>query len=227
MQENMINVNNILRSIIAPQEARLLVSDIFIGLTLALLIGLFISFIYKKNFQGVLYSYSFSDSLILMTMITALVIMTIGINLVLTLGMVGALSIVRFRTAIKDPIDIVFIFWSISVGLAIGAKLYLLAIIGAIFISFVVILLFRRRSAKLTFMLIIRYNKDALAEQKVTEELKNLKHSLKSKTLTREKTELIIEVRLTGEDFSFMDRLSSIYGVSDAVLLRYSGEHVS
>lgn len=204
-----------------------MVSDIFIGLTLALLIGLFISYIYKKTFQGVLYSYSFSASLVIMALITALVIMTIGINLVLTLGMVGALSIVRFRTAIKDPMDIVFIFWAISVGLATGAKLYLLACIGAAFISVAVIFLFKRRSANFTFMLIIRYINDLLTDERVAEELQNLKHSLKSKTLTRGKTELVVELRVAEEDTSFMDRLSSIEGVSDTVLMRYSGEYVS
>ena len=227
MRENVFNLNAILRDLIAPEIGRLSVLDIFIGLSLAFLMGMVISYIYKKTFQGVLYSYTFSTSLVMMALITSLIIMIIGINLVLTLGMVGALSIVRFRTALKDPMDIVFIFWAIAIGLATGAKLYLLALIGMVFISLAVILLFKYRAADLTFMLVIRYNDDTYVDDNVIKELRKLKYSLKSKTLARGKMELVVELRLTGEDTSFVEKLSSINGVSDTVLIRYSGEHVS
>lgn len=227
MQESTFDITDLLRSLIAPPEGRLLVADIFIGLTIAFLLGLLISHIYKTTFQGVLYSYSFSVSLVVLTLVTAVVIMTIGINLVLTLGMVGALSIVRFRTALKDPLDIVFVFWSISTGLAAGAKLYLLAVIGAAFISLALLYLLRRKATNLTFMLIVRYINESLAERNVADELKKLRHAVKSKTVARDKTELVVELRMVGEDTSFMGRLTAIQGVSDAVLMRYSGEHVS
>jgi len=227
MPKTIFDLTDLLRILIAPPEGRLVVADIFLGLTLSLLFGLLISYIYKTTFQGALYSHSFSVALAVLTLITAMVIMTIGVNLVLTLGMVGALSIVRFRTAIKDPMDIVFVFWAISTGLATGAKLYLLAIIGAAFIGLALIFLLRRKSANLTFMLIISYINDSLADKNVADELKKLRHSLKSKTVAREKTELVVELRLAGEDTSFMGRLTAIRGVNDAVLVRYSGEHVS
>jgi len=227
MPKTVFDLNELLRNLVAPPEGRLLVTDIFIGLALSLLFGLLIAYIYKKTFQGALYSHSFSVSLAVLTLITSMVIMTIGINLVLTLGMVGALSIVRFRTALKDPLDIVFVFWSISTGLAMGAKLYLLAFIGAAFIGLTLIFLLSRKSTTLTFMLIIRYINDSLADKNVAAELNKLRHSLKSKTVARDTTELVVELRAAGEDTSFMGRLTAIHGVSDAVLVRYSGEHVS
>jgi len=226
-RDGVFNIEELLEKITNPEIGRLFVSDIIIGLLLAFLIGLVISNVYKKTFQGILYSYSFSSSLVMMSLITSLIIMTISINLTLTLGMVGALSIIRFRTAIKDPMDIVFIFWAIATGLATGAKLYMLAFIGMVIISLVVFVLFKHREGDLTFMLVLRYKDVSLTDKSIFMEFKKLKHTMKSKTYSDGKIELVVELRLIGEDTSFVDKLSSITGVSDATLIKYSGDHIS
>ncbi len=136
-----MNFDDIIKKSVITLENFRLISyfDMVIGLAIAFIIGMFIYWIYRKSFRGVVYSYNYNVSFVLMTMITALIIMTISTNIVLSLGMVGALSIVRFRTAVKDPLDIVYMFWSISVGIAIGAKIYPLAIFGSIIIGIVIL----------------------------------------------------------------------------------------
>ena len=135
-------------------------SDIFINLLITLVIGIFIFYIYKKTFQGVLYTQAFNVSLVMVSLVTALIIMTISSNLILSLGMVGALSIVRFRTAVKDSMDIVYMFWAISVGIANGAGYFKISLIGSLFIAAVLIVLSRYRESSNPYLLIINYNQD-------------------------------------------------------------------
>jgi len=195
--------------------------DIIVGLLFAFAVSMYIFYIYRKTYSGPLYSHNYNVSLVMMTQITALVIMTISSNLVLSLGMVGALSIVRFRTAVKDPMDIVFMFWAIAVGISCGASLYMISIVGSIFIGLVISLLARFRNQNDVFMLIIHYSEDA--KEEVFKIISSLDYRIKSKTASSGMLELTLEITLLGADTKFIEKLSQIYGVRDATLITYNG----
>ena len=198
--------------------------DSLIGLGVSFLIGLFIFFIYAKSFSGVVYSASFNVSLVLMTMITALIILGVTSNVVLSLGMVGALSIVRFRSAIKEPIDIVFLFWAISEGILCGAGLIPLALLGAPVIGGLLLLFSLRKDHSEPFLLIVRFE-DPKAEDKITKIAeKNVRRlRLKSTSVISGETELILEVRLDRGEKAFVREISKMPGVSYASLVSYNG----
>ena len=220
-----MNFQDIIKQSVLKLEAFRAISyvDMVLGLLFAFLIGMFIYWIYRKSFRGVVYSYNYNVSFVLMTMITALIIMTISTNIVLSLGMVGALSIVRFRTAVKDPLDIVYMFWAISAGIACGAKIYPLAIGGSIIIGLVLMLLSRRKVREQTFLLIIRHTDEAVSDLRV--ELNKLKTRLKSKTVRKGFTELTVEISLRDDNTSFVQNLSEINGVNDVSLVNYTGDY--
>lgn len=202
--------------------------DIGITLVLSFLIGLFIFYIYKKTFQGVLYTKSFNISLIMIALVTSLVIMVITSNIVLSLGMVGALSIVRFRTAVKDSMDIVFIFWSITIGIINGAGFYSLSIIGSLFIGIILIILTKLKNFDNPYLLIVKHDNSYVESeliQKLKEKVK--KYNIKSKISTRDNVEITFEFRLKGDDTSFINEISKIKGISNAVLVSYNGDYVS
>jgi len=204
-----------------PNFADLSLVNILIGLFISLAVALFIFNIYKITFQGVVYSHSFNTSLVLLSLVTSLVIMTISSNIVLSLGMVGALSIVRFRAAIKDPKDIVFMFWAIAAGIASGAGIYPIAIGGSLFIGIVLIIMSRKKFQITTYLLIVKY--DESAKKDVLFILNKLDHVLKSKTVVNGRTELTLELRKVGDNTSFVENLSNIEGVDSAVLVKYNG----
>jgi len=197
--------------------------DMAIGLLVSFAIGMFIYWIYRKCFRGVVYSYNYNVSFVLMTMITALIIMTISTNIVLSLGMVGALSIVRFRTAVKDPLDIVYMFWAISAGIASGAKMYPLAIFGSIVIGLVLIYLSRGKIKEQPFLLIIRHTEEATEPLRV--ELSKLRTKLKSKTVRKGFTELTVEITMRDDNTAFVQSISEIDGVNDVSLVNYTGDY--
>jgi uncharacterized membrane protein YhiD involved in acid resistance len=197
--------------------------DILLSLLVSLVLGLFIYWVYKKTFMGVVYSHNFNITLVLMTLITSIIIMTISTNVVLSLGMVGALSIVRFRTAIKDPLDIVFMFWAISVGIASGAKIYSVSIIGSLFVGIVIFVLTRKKMAGNTYLLVIRY--DVKAYYEIKQQLKKLKHVVKSKIVRQDITELTLEIKLKVDNTAFINGLSEIDGVEDVSLVHYNGDY--
>lgn len=219
-----INFSDVFKSGFLENFAGFSLTDAIIGLGVSFLIGLFIYFIYAKSFSGVVYSSSFNASLVLMTMITALIILGVTSNVVLSLGMVGALSIVRFRSAIKEPIDIVFIFWAISEGILCGAGLIPLALLGAPVIGGLLLLFSLRRDYSEPFLLIVRFD-DPKAEEKITKTAeKNVKRlRLKSASVIGEETELILEVRLDRGEKSFVREISKMPGVSYASLVSYNG----
>jgi len=197
--------------------------DVIIGLFIAFAIGMFIYFIYRKTFRGVVYSYNYNVSFVLMTMITTLIIMTISTNIVLSLGMVGALSIVRFRTAVKDPLDIVYMFWAISAGIATGAKIYPLAIGGSIIIGLIVVWLSKRKIKEEAYLLIIRHTDEAF--NLLRPELRKLGGKLKSKNVRKNYTELTYEIKLSDDNTAFLQNIIDIQGVSDASLVNYTGDY--
>lgn len=197
--------------------------DITLGLITAFVAGAFIYWVYKYTYKGVLYSPSFNSTLLVMTMITSLVIMTISTNVVLSLGMVGALSIVRFRTAIKDPLDVVFMFWAIAAGISSGAGLYFLTLFGAAIIGLVLILLSRKKHADTIYLLVIHYTETA--NEDVKRELQKLDYTLKSKIIRKDVIEQTAEIRLKIDNTAFMNRLGEIDGVRDVSLVQYNGDY--
>lgn len=200
-------------------------SDIFINLFASFFISIFIFYIYKRTFQGVLYTQAFNVSLVMVSLVTTLIIMTISSNLILSLGMVGALSIVRFRTAVKDSMDIVYMFWAISVGIANGAGYFQISIIGSIFIACVLLILTNYKDSTNPYLLIINYND--VAQNSIKEYTRNLgSFKLKSKTVTADNTELTIEIR-TDNDHQVVTEIQKIQGVKDCVLVSYNGDYVS
>ncbi len=202
--------------------------DASIALLLAFLTGLFIHYIYRRSFSGVLYSRPFSTSLILLTMLTTFVILAVTSNVILSLGMVGALSIVRFRTAIKDPLDLVFLFWSIGSGIVLGAGMVPLALMGSFLIGVVLILFVKKGDQDTPYILIL----DLADESSEVESLSYLKKEinrlkLKSKTITLEQIEVIYEVRLKNQNTAFINEMANIQGVKNATLVSYNGEYAA
>ena len=202
--------------------------DVFLALGLSFLLGFFIFLIYKKIYAGVMYSESFGISLIAMSMITSLVIIAITSNIVLSLGMVGALSIVRFRTAIKEPMDIAFLFWAIAVGIILGAGFISLALIGSVLIGIVIVLFSTRKISDVPYILVVNCE-DQNAEQQAANvvELNAKKSILKSKAVTKHGIELTYEVRIRKEDTTFINQILDSDGVTNAVLVTYNGEYMS
>ncbi|WP_438348670.1 DUF4956 domain-containing protein [Paenibacillus sp. FA6] len=220
-----LNFSDIVKKSVLNLEAFRNISylDVIIGLLSAFAIGMFIYWIYRKSFRGVVYSYNYNVSFVLMTMITALIIMTISTNIVLSLGMVGALSIVRFRTAVKDPLDIVYMFWAIAAGIASGAKLYPIALLGSLMIGLTLMWLSRRKVKDQPYLLIIRHS--SVATDAVRQELRKLDYRLKSKTVRKEFTEITVEIRLRDDNTAFINEISEISGVQDASLINYTGDY--
>ena len=202
--------------------------DVLLALGLAFVLGLFIFLIYKKTYQGVMYSDSFGISLIAMSMITSLVIIAVTSNVVLSLGMVGALSIVRFRTAIKEPMDIAFLFWAIAVGIVLGAGLLPLAIIGSVIVGIVIVVFSTRKIVDTPYILVVSCE-NAETENIVYELIKEdaKKSLLKSKSVNKLGVELTYEVRIKDNNTEFVNKISECSGVTNAVLISYNGEYMS
>ena len=201
--------------------------QVILTLVIALLVGLFVFFIYKKTFGGVMYSRNFNLSLIMLTLVTSLMLMLINNNLALSMGMVGALSIIRFRTAVKDPIDTVFMFWSVGEGIAIGTRFYDIAVIAALVIGVImVVLTVFKGKASMPYLLIIHYHEGA--SQQVRQMVKQLPNArLKSKTAQRDGIELTMELRLKENETGFVEKFLRVDGVYDATLISHQGDIVS
>lgn len=201
--------------------------DMVLALALAFGLGMFIFFVYKKTFSGVMYSSTFGVTLVALTMITTVVILAVTSNVVLSLGMVGALSIVRFRTAIKEPLDIAFLFWSIAVGIVLAAGMIPLAVFGSVFIGIMLLLMVNRKTYRNPYMLVIHcenYESERAALDFVKKEV--LRSALKGKTVQKDRIELNLEVRMKKENTDFINVLSEMQGVKDAVLVSYNGAYM-
>ena len=200
--------------------------DMAIALALAFAVGVFIFFVYKKTYKGVMYSSTFGVTLIALTMIATLVILAVTSNVVLSLGMVGALSIVRFRSAIKDPLDIAFLFWAIGAGIVLAAGLIPLGVIGSLLIGAVLLLFVNHKSNDQPYMAVIGLS--AQAEDTVLETLAKgtKKQVVKTKSISPEGIELTVEVRLQENSTAFMNSLAAIPGVSRATLVNYNGDYM-
>lgn len=201
--------------------------DMAAALTLAFLLGLFIFLVYKRSYSGVMYSASFGVTLIALTLITTVLILAVTSNVILSLGMVGALSIVRFRTAIKEPMDIAFLFWSIAVGIVLAAGLLPLAVLGSLFIGVVLLVFSSRKSGESPYILVIHCDgsgEEAAVRALVETRVRRM--NLKSKSVSPGQVELNYEVRLRDGDAAFVNELGAMEGVNHVVLVSYNGDYM-
>ncbi|MDV0445658.1 hypothetical protein MmiAt1_12500 [Methanimicrococcus sp. At1] len=223
-----LTFNDVLSSNLIDNMTNFSLLDMAIAMILAFIVGLFIYFVYKKTFSGVMYSSGFGVSLIAMSVVTTMIIIAISSNIVLSLGMVGALSIVRFRSAVKEPMDIAYLFWAISAGIVIGAGMIPLAVFGSVFIGIILMVFSSRKPTDQPYILVVDFEGEN-AEDAVMEIIKTSvkKHVLRSKTLSGSGTELTIEVRLPDSESTFLNKISETEGVKNAVLVSYNGEYVT
>lgn len=219
--------NDIFKSGFLENITSVSILDAAIALALAFGIGMFIFFVYKKTYQGIMYSSSFGTTLIALTMITTVVILAVTSNVVLSLGMVGALSIVRFRAAIKEPLEIAFLFWSIAVGIVLAAGIIPLAVFGSLIIG-IILLVFVNKKSHFNPYIVVLSCSDTAAEKTALDFLKEnvKKYVVKSKTVTSELIEINLDIRMKNDDTDFINKLSEIQGVKSAVLVSYNGEYL-
>jgi hypothetical protein len=199
-------------------------TSIALGLVTAVLMGAVIYFIYSKFYVGVIYSRSFAITLVGMTVLTAMVTLAISTNIVISLGMVGALSIVRFRTAVKDPLDLLYLFWAITTGITAGAGMYLLVIITAVVMIGMIILFYNKQQKGRIYIAVIHYIGDEAGDN-VIRAFGKMKYFVKSKTVRKGKTEIAVEVYCKDNDMFFLDKIRDLDGVEDATLIQYNGEY--
>ena len=201
--------------------------DMALALTLAFGLGLFILLVHKKTFSGVMWSSSFGVTLVALAMITTMTILAVTSNVVLSLGMVGALSIVRFRTAIKEPLDIAFLFWSIAVGIVLAAGMIPLAVIGSVVIGLILLVFVNRKSSVNPYIVVLQCeDQESEAQAKRFLELQTQRYVVKSKTVRQGCVELNLEVRLKDDDTGFLNALCGLTGVQSAVLVSYNGDYM-
>ena len=201
--------------------------DIVLALVLAFCLGLFIFLIYKKTYAGVMYSSSFGVTLVALTMITTLVILAVTSNVVLSLGMVGALSIVRFRTAIKEPLDIAFLFWAIAAGIVLAAGMIPLAVFGSVLIGIILLIFANRKDMTNPYIVVLSCDGHESEEKAIAYLKEKTKRcSVKSKTARKGSVELNLEIRLQDDNTDFINELSELPGVDSAVLVSYNGDYM-
>lgn len=222
-----MSFNDIFKSSFLENINSVSVLDMVIALALAFGLGLFIFLVYQKTFSGVMYSSSFGVALVALTMITTLVILAVTSNVVLSLGMVGALSIVRFRTAIKEPMDIVFLFWSIAVGIVLAAGLIPLAVLGSVSVGAVLLIFVNKKSYVNPYILVLQCG-NRESELRAISYLDSCvqRCAVKSKTVQKSGIELNLEVRLKQNDTGFLNVLTEMEGIHSAVLVSYNGDYM-
>ena len=219
--------NDIFKSSFLENVSSISILDMALAMVLAFAIGVFIFLIYKKTYQGVMYSSSFGVTLVALTMITTLVILAVTSNVVLSLGMVGALSIVRFRAAIKEPLDIAFLFWSIAVGIVLAAGFIPLAVFGSVIIGLILLVFANRKSHVMPYIIVLNCTGHE-AELKANDFIKSTVNRMvvKSKSAQKGNLEINYEVRLKEDNTDFVNALADMEGVNSAVLVSYNGEYM-
>ena len=222
-----MNFNDIFKSGFLENITSVSILDMAIALVLAFGLGVFIFLVYKKTYSGVMYSSGFGTTLVALTMITAVVILAVTSNVVLSLGMVGALSIVRFRTAIKEPLDIAFLFWSIAVGIVLAAGMIPLAVIGSVIIGIILLVFVNRKYHKNPYIMVIRCDsQETETKAKAFIDDKTERCIVKSKTAQKGLVELNLEIRLKDDNTDFVNAIADMDGVQSAVLVSYNGDYM-
>ena len=222
-----MNFNDIFKSSFLENIASVSVVDMLVTLLLAFGLGLFIFLVYKKTYSGVMYSSSFGGTLVALTMITSMTILAVTSNVVLSLGMVGALSIVRFRTAIKEPMDIAYLFWAIAAGIVLAAGMIPLAVLGSVIIGIVMLVFLNRKAVHNPYIAVITCE-NAAAEKAASEYLQKTveKAVIKAKTVQSGSIEMTWEIRLAKQDTDFITELGEMNGVQSAVMVSYNGDYL-
>ena len=222
-----MSFSDIFKSSFLDNVTSISILDMVLAMVLAFGVGMFIFFIYKKTYAGVMYSSSFGVTLVALTLITTLVILAVTSNVVLSLGMVGALSIVRFRTAIKEPMDIAFLFWSIAVGIVLAAGLIPLAVFGSVIIGIILLVFANHKDSSNPYIVVLSCEGHE-SEKSASEFLaRNTKKCVvKSKTARKGSVELNLEVRLKNDNTDFINALADMPGVQNAVLVSYNGDYM-
>ena len=222
-----MSFNDIFKSSFLEDVSAISIVDMALALVLAFGLGVFIFLIYKKTYAGVMYSSSFGVTLVALTMITTLVILAVTSNVVLSLGMVGALSIVRFRTAIKEPLDIAFLFWAIAAGIVLAAGMIPLAVFGSVFIGIIILIFANRKDMTNPFIVVLECDGHESEEKAMTALVQHTKRcTVKSKTARKGSVELNLEIRLRDTNTDFINELTDIEGVQSAVLVSYNGDYM-
>lgn len=219
----MTNFSDIFKKGFLQETGNLTTAGFAMSMLAAFLCGMIVYMVYRYFYKGVIYNNNFNILLVMTSMVTCFIVIVISSNVVLSLGMVGALSIVRFRTAIKDPLDVGFLFWTVAVGITCGAGLYIISLLATVAIAVVYILLIKVRNRKRVYLLIVKYQSDI--QDKVTKNIHSLKKVLKNRTTSNGYTEVTYEVRLKENDTSFVAALSEIEGVDYATVIEFTGDY--
>ena len=220
--------NDIFKSSFLQNITEFSAVDTILGLAVALVLGLFIFMVYKKTLTGIMYSEGFGLTLIGLSLVTTLVIMAVTSNVVLSLGMVGALSIVRFRAAIKEPVEIVFLFWSLASGIVIGAGMIPLAVIGSAIIGVILLIFANRKVHNTPYILVLNCANEEVEKASLEIVKKSCAHYVvKSKTIRSAGIELTTELRTRDAATDFVNRIAELQGVEDATLVSYNGEYLA
>jgi len=203
-----------------------ILAPIVLALLVAFSLGMVIHYTYQKSFRGVVFNRSFSVSLAVLTILTTMITLAISSNIALSLGMIGALSIVRYRTAIKDPADLIYLFWAVASGVAIGAKVHYLAIVGSLIVILMLVTLGRRTIASDIFILIVHYTGEDIGDE-LRRILRGKRFQIKSKTIRKDTVELAVEIEVKNGNTAFMDTIKNMPSVTDLSLIQFAGEYSS
>ena len=219
----MTTFSDIFKKGFLQETGSLTMQGFIMSMLAAFLCGMIVYYVYRHFFKGDIYNNNFNVLLVLTSLVTCFIVIVISSNVVLSLGMVGALSIVRFRTAVKDPLDVGFLFWTVAVGVTCGAGLYIISLLGTVFIALIYILLVQIRSRQRVYLLIVKYKNESNSD--VMRVLNNYKKVLKNKTVTHDMVELTYEMRPKADQVAFVATLSGLEGVEYATLVEYSGDY--
>ncbi len=219
MQDNILSLLNIdLNKVLASAI------PVIVPLIVAMVMGVIIYFVYSRTFKGVVFNHSFAVSLALMTVLTAVVTLAISSNIALSLGMVGALSIVRYRAAIKDPMDLLFLFWAVTTGITVGARMHHLAVLAALVVVLVLVFINRYEPRSRMYVMIVNYTGDDIDDE-LRRILREKRFQIKSKSIRQQDVELAAEIRVTRDNFAFLNQVRALPAVSNVTLVQYNGEY--
>lgn len=219
-----MSVEDMLKKSVVEAFSVVDVPKMIISMAVALIMGAIIYAVYRKFYSGVIFSRNFAVTLVGMSVLTCMVTLAISTNIVISLGMVGALSIVRYRTAVKDPLDLLYLFWAITTGITSGAGMYVLAL-GAALIMILLIVLFTGKQQRGRLYILVAHYEGMAAGDEIIRVLGKMKYFIKSKTMRKNQTEIAIEVFARSNDTAFLERIQRLEGVSDATLIQYNGEY--
>jgi hypothetical protein len=195
-----------------------------ISLLVAFVLGFVIYYVYTKSFKGVVYNHGFSVSLALMTILTAVITTAVSSNIALSLGMLGSLSIVRYRAAVKEPMDLLFLFWAVTIGITVGAKMYVLAVLTVIVVILMILFISKYTPISKMYIMLLHYTGEDI-DSELSRIFRGRHYQIKSKTVRTNGVELAAEIRINNDNLSFLDKVKELPSVSDVTLVEYTGNY--